>query len=73
VIKLILSKSVKSLKKWTYDIQFPSLTHLTIDGSFNLDVDCYTVFSNQYENVNATSIFQRLEISIKHLYLFIDK
>jgi hypothetical protein len=52
---------------------FPVLTHLTIDGGFIPDVEHYLAFDDQYENVNATSIFQRLQSSITHLSLFIDK
>jgi hypothetical protein len=52
---------------------FPALTHLIIDGGYNFDTDSYIVFSDQYKNVDATSIFQRLESSITHLHLFIDK
>jgi hypothetical protein len=52
---------------------FPALTHLIIDGGYNFDADPYIVFSDQYENVDATSIFQRLGSSITHLHLFIDK
>ncbi len=52
---------------------FPALTHLIIDGGYNLDSDSYIAFSDQYENVDATSIFQRLGCSITHLHLFIDR
>ncbi|CAF1087782.1 unnamed protein product [Rotaria sordida] len=53
--------------------QFPFLTHLTIDGGFIPDEDCYIRFSNKYKNINITSVFQNLGSSITHLYLFIDK
>ncbi|CAF4249599.1 unnamed protein product, partial [Rotaria sp. Silwood2] len=55
------------------NVRFPFLTHLTIDGGFIPDEDCYVRFSNKYENINFTSVFQNFESSITHLYIFIDK
>ncbi|CAF4423987.1 unnamed protein product [Rotaria sp. Silwood2] len=55
------------------NVRFPFLTHLTIDGGFIPDEDCYVRFSNKYKNINFTSVFQNFESSITHLYIFIDK
>ncbi|CAF1267578.1 unnamed protein product [Rotaria sp. Silwood1] len=53
--------------------QFPNLTHLTIDGGFSPNEDCYIRWSDQYKNIDIISIFKHLNSSITHLYLFIDK
>jgi hypothetical protein len=52
--------------------QFPALTHLIIDGGFSPDVN-YVKWTDQYVNVDASSIFQRIKSPITHLYLFIDQ
>ena len=51
---------------------FPALTHLKIDGGCAPDIDSYISRFNQYKNVDATSIFQRMGSPITHLYLFVD-
>ena len=51
---------------------FPALTHLKIDGGCAPDIDSYISRSDQYKNVDATSIFRPMGSPITHLHLFVD-